>query len=66
MTTKVIIGIVQEHMPVVVELVGSDGRIYQTQTISKLDSAAYEYVHSGQTLRVREMTTQEMHAKGMT
>ena len=61
MTTKVKIELAQKHMPVVVEVVYPDGRVGQTQTLRELGVAAEEYVHSGQTLRVREMTTQEAH-----
>ena len=61
MTTKVKIELAQKHMPVVVEVVYSDGRVGQTQTLRDLGVSAEEYVHSGQTLRVREMTTQEAH-----
>ena len=61
MTTKVKIELAQKHMPVVVEVVYPDGRVGQTQTLRELGIAAEEYVHSGQTLRVREMTTQEAH-----
>ena len=64
MTTKVKIEIVQKHMPVVVEVVRSDGTVSQTQTLSELGQEAQEYVHSGQTLRVRELTTQEAHDAG--
>jgi len=65
MTTKVKIGLAQKHMPVVVEVVRSDGTVSQTQTLSELGQEAQEYVHSGQTLRVREMTTEEAHAAGL-
>ena len=61
MTTKVKIEIVQMHMPVVVETLRSDGTMQHTQTLAIQDAAAVEYVHSGQTLHVREMTTQEAH-----
>ena len=61
MTTKVQIKIVQFHMPVVVEVLRSDGTIQFTQVLSTTDGDVQEYVHSGQSLRVREMTTQEMH-----
>ena len=61
MTTKVKIEIVQKHQPVVVEVLRSDGIVSQTQTLREVGAAAEEYVHSGQTLRVREMTTQEAH-----
>ncbi len=64
MTTKVKIEIVQKHMPVVVEVLRSDGTVAQTQTLSEIGVAAEEYVHSGQTLRVREMTTEEVHTLG--
>jgi len=49
----------------VVEVVYPDGRVGQTQTLRELGIAAEEYVHSGQTLRVREMTTQEVHEDGL-
>ncbi len=62
MTTKVKIEIVQRHMPVVVEVLRSDGTIQHTLRLTDLGEAAEEYVHSGQTLRVREMTTAEQHA----
>lgn len=63
MTTKVQICVVQKHMPVIVEIVGSDGIVRYTQRLIGPESlAASEYVHSGQTLRVREMTTEEQMA----
>ena len=65
MTTKVKIELAQKHMPVVVEVVYCDGRVGQTQTLRELGITAEEYVHSGQTLRVREMTTQEAHEDGL-
>ena len=65
MTTKVKIGLAQKHIPVVVEVVRSDGTVSQTQTLSELGQEAQEYVHSGQTLRIREMTTQEAHNAGL-
>jgi hypothetical protein len=65
MTTKVEIMILQAHIPVIVETLRSDGTVSQTQTLSELGSSAAEYVHSGQTLRVREMTTEEMHNAGL-
>jgi hypothetical protein len=65
MTTKVKIAIVQLHMPVVVETLRSDGTVQHTQTLSTLESDAFEYVHSGQALRVREMTTEEKHNAGL-
>ena len=61
MTTKVSIGIVQEHMPIVVEVVRSDGTVAHTITLHSVTAQCQEYVHSGQTLRVREMTTAEQH-----
>ena len=61
MTTKVKIEIVQKHMPVVVEVLRSDGTVSQTHSLREIGVAAEEYVHSGQTLRVREMTTEEEH-----
>lgn len=65
MTTKVKIEIVQKHMPVVVETLRTDGTVQHTQTLSELGIGAEEYVHSGQTLRVREMTTEEKHNAGL-
>ena len=63
MTTKVKIEIVQNHMPVVVETLRIDGSIAHTQRLRDAGEAAEEYVHSGQVLRVREMTTEEMAAE---
>ena len=60
MTTKVRIEIVQEHMPVIVEVLRSDGTIQHTSQLVSKGNAAEDYVHSGQTLRVREMTTAEI------
>jgi hypothetical protein len=64
MTTKVKIEIVQKHMPVVIEVLRSDGTVQHTNSLSVLGATASEYVHSGQTLRVREMTTEEAHHIG--
>lgn len=61
MTTKVKIEIAQQHMPVVVEVLRSDGAVQHTSRLTDRGDAVEEYVHSGQTLRVREMTTQEIH-----
>jgi hypothetical protein len=66
MTTQVKIEIAQKHMPVIVETLRSDGTVQHTQTLSEVGgSGAVEYVHSGQTLRVREMTTAEKHNAGL-
>lgn len=65
MTTKVKIELIQENMPVVVEILASDGRLRYTQTLRAIGNAAEDYVHSGQTLRVREMTTEEAHEDGL-
>jgi hypothetical protein len=51
----------QVHMPVVVEVLRSDGSISHSATLKFLGQEWQEYVHSGQMLRVREMTTQEVH-----
>lgn len=64
MTTKVKIEIVQKHMPVVIEVLRSDGTVSHTNSLSEIGASASEYVHSGQTLRVREMTTEEVHHIG--
>ena len=61
MTTKVKIEIAQQHMPVVVEVLRSDGTVQHTSRLTDCGDAVEEDVHSGQTLRVREMTTQEIH-----
>jgi len=45
--------------------VRTDGTVAQTQTISELGQAAEDYVYSGQTLRVREMTHEEEEAAGL-
>lgn len=60
MTTKVRIEVVQEHMPVIIEVLRSDGTVQHTAQLTAKGNATEEYVHSGQTLRVREMTTAEM------
>lgn len=65
MTTKVKIGLAQKHMPVVVEVVRSDGTVSQVQHLSELGQEAQEYVHSGQSLHIREMTTEEAHHAGL-
>jgi hypothetical protein len=38
--------------------------VSNTQALSEIGAAASEYVHSGQALRVREMTTEEAHHIG--
>lgn len=62
MTTKVMAKIVQQHMPVIIEVLRSDDTVRHTFRLTDLGEAVEEYVHSGQTLRVREMTTAEQHA----
>lgn len=66
MTTKVKIEIMQKHMPVVVEVLRSDGTVQYTNSLSEIGATVSEYVHSGQTLLVREMTTEEAHHIGFT
>jgi hypothetical protein len=56
MTTKVRIEIVQEHMPVEVDVVDSRGIVQRTLVLRAGDNAE-EYVHSGVMLRVREIDT---------
>lgn len=51
MTTKVKIGLAQKHMPVVVEVLRSDGAVGHTMTLTEIGQEWQEYVHSGQTLR---------------
>jgi len=65
MTTKVRVELVQKHIPVIIEILRKDGSISQTQTISEFGAAVEEYVHSGQSMRVREMTTEEQHNAGL-
>ena len=59
MTTKVKIEIVQENMPVVVT-VGP-----HTFTLWKRGDAVEDYLHSEQSIHVREMTTAEKHERGL-
>jgi hypothetical protein len=61
MTTKVKIELLEPHTPVIVEVLRDDGIPRHVCVLREKGSATEEYVHSGQTLRVREMTTQEMH-----
>jgi hypothetical protein len=61
MTTRVRVEIVQENMPVVVEVLDSGLIVSRTHTLKGLGATAEEYVHSDLTLRVREMTTAELH-----
>ena len=65
MTTRVQIEIIQQHIPVAVDVVRSDGTVSMTMTLRQIGQVTQEYVHSGQTLRVREMTTEEMHNAGL-
>ena len=60
MTTKVIIEIGHAHMPVIVEVLRSDGTLQHFMKLTGFGERATEYVHSGQTLHIREMTTEEM------
>ncbi len=60
MTTRVRIELVQEHMPVIVEVLRADGTVQYTGQLTSTGNALEDYVHSGQTIRVREMTTAEM------
>lgn len=61
MTTKVRISIVQPHRPVVVETLRSDGTVQQKTALRATEDVLEEYVHSGQGILVREMTTEEEH-----
>lgn len=69
MTTKVKVELVQDHMPVRVEVFSktSDGqeRVFHFSELSTVGASTEEYVHSGQTLRIREVTTAELHNKGI-
>ena len=59
MTTQVSVQIVRLHMPVCVEVCREDGTIASVAVLKTPDAIFSDYVHSGQTFRVREMTTQE-------
>lgn len=61
MTTRVKIELIQEHIPVIVEVLRDDGVARHVCVLRKKGNSTDEYVHSGQTLRVREMTTAELH-----
>lgn len=67
MTTKVKIEVTQSHMPVVVELLRGDGTEQRAShvVLHAMGDKYEEYVHSGQALRVREMTTAEAHIAGL-
>jgi hypothetical protein len=58
MTTKVKITLAQPHMPVVVEVNGSEVALL----LNEGDSTE-QYVHSAQQLTVRELSTGEVHAR---
>ncbi len=61
MTTRVKVELIQQHMPVVVEIMDGKGeRVLYHQILEQSGTSAEEYVHSGQTIRVREMTTEEV------
>ena len=66
MTTRVKVELDGKHMPVVVEVLRSDGKLAYIQVLRELGDVANEYVHSGQTLRIREMTTAELHDAAIT
>jgi hypothetical protein len=59
MTTKVKIELMQEHLPVVVEIAGR-----QVSVLLKAGDSHEDYVHSAQQITVREMTTAELHERG--
>lgn len=65
MTTRVRVEVVQKHMPVVVEVLYNDGTIKQVQVLNEIGTSLEDYVHSGQMLRIREMTTEEAHNSGL-
>jgi len=52
-------------MPIIIEVCRNDNIIDHTIIIKELDTPIEEYVHSGQILRVREMTTEEVHNMGL-
>lgn len=55
MTTKVKIEIVQAHLPVAIDLQRPDGSVQILHILSEPGQIAEEYVHSGQSLIVREI-----------
>lgn len=61
MTTKVMVQIAHMHMPIVVEAINPDGTVDHLATLRTLDQFACDYVSSGKTLRVREMSIEEKH-----
>ena len=65
MTTKVRIEMLEDHTPVVVEVINKlpDGkeRLRHYSMLSQAGASTEEYIHSGQTLRIRELTTAEAH-----
>lgn len=60
MTTKVKITLVQPHIPVVVEIAGREVAV-----LFKEGQSHEDYVHSAQQIKVREMTTAELHQRGV-
>jgi hypothetical protein len=69
MTTRVKIQIVQKHVPVIVEVLRSDDTVQIETVLHNSAQEVEEYVHSGQTIRIREMTLQELkelHNRGTT
>ena len=59
MTTKVKIELVQEHIPVAVEIAGREVAV-----LFKAGQSHEDYVHSAQQITVRELTTAELHERG--
>jgi len=60
MTTKVNISLAQKHLPVIIEVLGVNGAVQFVYTLTTLDQQFSDYVHGGQSIRVREMTTAEL------
>jgi hypothetical protein len=59
MTTKIKIEMVEKHMPIAIETIGSDGKISAKQYINDAGVSLVDYVHSGQSFIVREATQDE-------
>jgi len=60
MTTKVKITLIQPHIPVTVEVNGREIAV-----LVKDGDSHEDYVHSAQQLTIREMTTEELHLRGV-
>lgn len=55
MTTEVKVIMTKKHLPVIVEVCYPNGELGEVHTLKEVGDSTIQYVHSGQTLRVREM-----------